>query len=130
MKLRGFKIDPTSPNVLRATVGQGKSETVHYDDATGMSEGEDVTLSSEYFALSLIQDGEEVWSIGGGSSSQTQGSFVFLDEGETLQGRANAGRITSNQFFEAITVPDLFIRIPRGGVYGSSRGTDTGFTNN
>ncbi len=124
----GFKIDPGSPNVLKATVSRGKSETREFQNIGGGGGSQSATFSSEYFQLELIKGGQTVWYIQGGSSSKELGNFVVLYEGDTVQSRANEGRISASRFFESIVLPEMFIKVPQKGFYGFSKGGPSGFT--
>ncbi len=126
LRSRGFKIDPGSSSVLKATVTRGKSETREYRDAGSATGSQKATFSLEYFQLELIQGGETVWYIQGGSSSQELGDLVILYDGETVQSKANEGRISAGQFFSALKLPELFVKVPENGFYGFSRGTADG----
>jgi hypothetical protein len=122
----GIKIDADSPNKLVAHVQQGGSSSQTYQNSVGGG-SQTLNKTSEYFELALYRDGEKVWYFQGGSSSKDLGSLVILNEGETVQGKADADRIGPGEFFRSIQLPNEFIKVPGSGFYGRSKGTINGF---
>ncbi len=113
----GINIDPNSPKLLKATTGSGPTTTDTFQNVTGGG-SQSVTNTSSYFELALIQNGEKVWYFGGGSSTKNLGNLVVINEGDSLNKMANAGRIGSEEFFSSVELPEQFIKVPPKGYYG------------
>lgn len=118
LESHGYKVVANSPYQIRTTVTKGPTTTRTYKSMTGGAD-ETVQIKSESYEIAMYHNDEKIWFRTGGSSND-QGNFVHLNEGESLQGRMNKAKGSADGFFQSTGMPDLFLKWPPTFYYGST----------
>ena len=123
LESNGYQVANDAPFEFRSKVTKGEKTSRTYRDVTGGAD-ETVTMQSESYELALYKGDEKIWFRTGGSGSTDPGMFVQLNEGESVQSRANQGKGSADGFFSSLLLPDVFVKTPDGYHFGTSTGLD------
>ena len=119
LERHGYQVTNDAQFEFRTSVTKGEKTTRTYRDVTGGAD-ETITMQSESYELALFKGEEKIWFRVGGGGSNDPGMFVQLNEGESVQSRANQSKASPDGFFGSLLMPEVFIKTPPGFHFGTS----------